>query len=133
MLVKKYCVKKGKRNKIMTRELYYKRAKRVRNKIRRVSDRCRLSVFKSNQYIYAQIIDDINGVTLVSASTLEKELRSKLVKTKNIQAASEVGKLIAQRAKAAKIKEVVFDKGAFLYHGSVKALADAARENGLSF
>lgn len=107
-------------------------AGRVRYKLRkRRNDRPRFSVFCSNMHIYAQIIDDAKGVTLASASTLSEEFKS-LKKTSNIEAASQVGKLVAEKAKKAGITEVVFDRGAKLYHGKVKALADAARES-LSF
>jgi large subunit ribosomal protein L18 len=92
-----------------------------------------LSVFRSSKQIYAQIIDDQNGVTLASASTLEKDNREALKSGANIEAAKTIGKLIAERAVAAGVKEVVFDRGAYMYHGRVKALADGAREGGLQF
>jgi len=95
--------------------------------------RPRLSVFRSSKHIYAQIIDDARGATLVAASTLDKELRGAGKGGANRDAAAEVGKLIAARAKAAGITNVQFDRGAYLFHGRVKALADAAREGGLSF
>ncbi len=95
--------------------------------------RPRLSVHRSSRFIYAQIIDDTKGVTLASASSLEKDLRSTLKAGGNKDAAAEVGKLIAVRAKAAGINDVIFDRGAYLYHGRVKALAEAAREGGLNF
>ncbi len=104
-----------------------RRIKRIRKKIAFVSDRPRLTVFRSNVNIYAQIIDDSKAITVVSASS--KEIKAK---TKTEQAA-EVGKLIAQKGLAAKVSEVVFDKGSFRYHGRVKALADGAREGGLKF
>lgn len=107
------------------------RKNRVRRKVRRIKDRFRLTVFRSNKHIYAQIINDQESKTLVSASTLSKDI--KLDKTSDTQAAVEVGKLIAQKAKDAKIKKVTFDRGSYLYHGRVKALADAAREAGLEF
>ena len=91
----------------------------------------RLSVYRSNSNIFAQLIDDENGVTLVSASSIDKEL--KLTNGSNVEAAAKVGKLLADRAQKANIKEVVFDRGGYLYHGRVKALAEAARENGLEF
>lgn len=100
---------------------------RIRKKIRAVSDRPRLTVFRSNMNIYAQIIDDTKAKTLVSASSKETKVKQKL------EQAAEVGKLIAQKAKDAKIKTVVFDKGAYKFHGRVKALADGAREGGLVF
>ncbi len=95
--------------------------------------RPRLSVHRSSRFIYAQIIDDTKGVTLAAASSLEDSLRSSLKSGGNKAAASEVGKLIAERAKAAGINDVIFDRGAYLYHGRVKALAEAAREGGLNF
>ena len=91
----------------------------------------RLSVYRSNSNIFAQLIDDEKGVTLVSASSIDKEL--KITNGGNIEAASKVGKLLADRAKKAKITKVIFDRGGHLYHGRVKALAEAARENGLEF
>ena len=95
--------------------------------------RKRLSVFRSSQYIYAQIIDDAKGETLVAASSLEKPMRGSLKSGANVDAAKAVGKLIAERALAKGLKDVVFDRGGYLYHGRVKALADAAREGGLNF
>lgn len=95
--------------------------------------RPRLSVHRSSRFIYAQIIDDTKGVTLASASSLEKDLRSTLKAGGNKDAAAEVGKLIAARAKAAGVNDVIFDRGSYLYHGRVKALAEAAREGGLNF
>ena len=106
-----------------------KRHRRVRNNISGTAERPRLNVFRSNKNIYAQIIDDVAGVTLASASTLDKEV-SKGTKTEQ---AVVVGKLVAERAVAKGISEVVFDRGGYLYHGRVKALADSARENGLKF
>ena len=119
-----------------------RRTFRTRNKIRRVNIlqnakrevRPRLSVFRSGKQIYAQIIDDLNGVTVAAASTLEGELKEKLKKGgANKEAATEVGKLVAARAKKAGIEKVVFDRGRFVYHGRVKALAEGAREGGLQF
>jgi large subunit ribosomal protein L18 len=95
--------------------------------------RKRLSVFRSSQHIYAQVIDDAKGETLVAASSLEKPMRGNLKSGGNIDAAKAVGKLIAERALAKGLKDVVFDRGGYLYHGRVKALADAAREGGLNF
>lgn len=115
------------------RQLRLVRHKRIRKKIFGTSERPRLSVFRSEKHIYAQIIDDTKGITLVSASTAEKALKENLKKTWNIEAAKEVGKLIAERALAKGIKDVVFDRGGFKYHGRVKALADSAREAGLKF
>ncbi|MEN2983936.1 MAG: 50S ribosomal protein L18 [Dictyoglomaceae bacterium] len=106
---------------------------RIRKKIFGTPERPRLAVFKSLRYIYAQIIDDTKGHTLVSASSLEKELKSQLKSTDNIEAAKLVGKVIAKRALEKGIKKVVFDRGGFLYHGKIKALADSARAEGLEF
>ena len=106
-----------------------RRHARVRGKISGTSERPRLNIFRSNKNIYAQLIDDVAGVTLASASTLDKEV-SKGTKTEQ---AVVVGKLVAERAVAKGISEVVFDRGGYLYHGRVKALADSARENGLKF
>jgi large subunit ribosomal protein L18 len=104
---------------------------RVRNKVTGTSNVPRLNVFRSNSNIFAQIIDDEASKTLVSASSIDKEL--KLENGGNVDAAVKVGELLAKRAKKAKISKVVFDRGGYLYHGRVKALADAARENGLEF
>lgn len=106
------------------------RHKRVRTKISGTAERPRLSVFRSNKGIYVQVIDDVAAKTLVSASTLDKEVKTK---ASNIEAAKEVGELIAKRAIKAGIKTVVFDRGGYIYHGKVKALAEAAREAGLEF
>lgn len=103
---------------------------RVRKKISGTPERPRLSVYKSLTGIYAQIIDDVNGRTLVAASTLDKEVKTK---ASNIEAAKEVGTLVAKRATKAGIKTIVFDRGGYQYHGKVKALAEAAREGGLEF
>jgi large subunit ribosomal protein L18 len=108
-----------------------KRHARIRAKLAGTAERPRLNVFRSNKHIYAQLIDDTKGVTLVSASTLDKEFN--LESTGNIEAAQKVGELIAKRALEKGYKAVVFDRGGYLYHGRVKALADAARENGLEF
>ena len=107
-----------------------RRHKRVRNKISGTPERPRLCVFKSNSNITVQIIDDVAGNTLVQASTLDKEVKEK---HSNIVAAKEVGTLIAKRATQKNIKEVVFDRGGYIYHGVVKELAEAAREGGLKF
>ena len=116
-----------------TKESIRKRAARVRRQIKKVAgERPRLSVHRSSKHIYAQVIDDANGHTLAAASTLEKDLKG--LKTGADQAAAAaVGKLLAERAVKAGVKEVVFDRGPFIFHGRVKALADAAREAGLSF
>jgi large subunit ribosomal protein L18 len=111
-----------------------RRKARVRKAIReRAFGRPRLSVFRSSKQIYAQIIDDEKGETLVAASSIEKSNREALKTGANIEAAKVVGKLIAERAAARGVKEVVFDRGAYMYHGRVKALADGAREGGLQF
>jgi large subunit ribosomal protein L18 len=95
--------------------------------------RARLSVFRSSKHIYAQVIDDVKGATLASASSLEKDMRGALKTGANVDAAKAVGKLVAQRAIEKGVKDVVFDRGGYLYHGRIKALADAAREGGLKF
>ena len=106
----------------------------VRRKLKSAAgERARLSVFRSSKHIYAQVIDDAHGLTVASASSLEKDMRGSLKTGANIEAAKAVGKRLAERAAAKGIKEVVFDRGGYLYHGRVKALADAAREGGLSF
>lgn len=117
--------------KVARNEMRQARHTRVRAKVSGTADVPRLNVFRSNGNIFAQIIDDEKGVTLVSASTIDKEL--KLANGGNVEAATKVGELIAKRAKKAKIEKVVFDRGGYLYHGRVKALAEAARENGLEF
>jgi large subunit ribosomal protein L18 len=106
---------------------------RVRKKISGTAERPRLNVYRSSKHIYAQLIDDVKGVTLAAASTLDKELRDQIENGGNVEAARKVGELIAKRAKAAGITKVVFDRGGYLYHGRVQALADAAREAGLEF
>ena len=111
-----------------------RRKARVRRAIRKAANgRPRLSVFRSSKQIYAQVIDDERGVTLAAASSLEKDMRGKLKTGANVDAAKEVGRLVAERASAAGVKQVVFDRSGYLYHGRVKALADAAREAGLDF
>jgi large subunit ribosomal protein L18 len=107
--------------------------KRIRNKISGSTARPRLCIYRSSKYIYAQIVDDTQGRTLVAASTAEKEVRGDLKQAGNIQASKVVGKAIAERAKAKGIELVVFDRGGYLYHGRIKAVADAARESGLKF
>lgn len=114
------------------RELFQKRRLRVRNKLLEMANgRPRLSVHRSSKNISVQLIDDANGVTLASASTLEKDLG--VVGKNNVEAAAKIGSAIAERAKAKGVEEVVFDRGGFLFHGKIKALADAAREGGLKF
>ena len=111
---------------------FQRRRERNRNQLRKsAGGRARLSVHRSSQHIYAQVIDDAKGVTLAAASTLDDTLRKKA--GGNMDAAAAVGKLVAERAKKAGVKTVVFDRGGYLYHGRVKALADAAREGGLEF
>ena len=120
----------------MKRSSYYKRIKRkerVRKKIRGTPERPRLSVFRSARHIYAQIIEDVNGRTLVAASTLSGELKDGLKSSGNVEAARAVGVLVAKKALEKGIKKVVFDRNGFRYHGRVKALAEAAREGGLEF
>lgn len=114
--------------------LLQRRKQRVRTAIRKkAGGRIRLSVFRSGKHIYAQLIDDSNGVTLAHASTTEKEVRGKSKTGSTAEAAKHVGTRIAERGKAAKVTEVVFDRSGYLYHGRVKALAEGAREGGLSF
>ncbi|NDH61026.1 MAG: 50S ribosomal protein L18 [Alphaproteobacteria bacterium] len=114
--------------------LFARRQRRTRYALRQAAgSRPRLSVFRSGKHIYAQIIDDRKGLTLAAASSLDKDVKGKLKTGADKGAAAEVGKLIAQRAVAAGVKEVVFDRGGYIYHGRVAALANAAREGGLSF
>lgn len=107
--------------------------KRIRKKIRGTAERPRVFVFKSNRYLYTQAIDDDTGTVLASASSMEKEYREKKKKTKNLEASKTVGEMIAKRLKKKKIKQVVFDRGAYPYHGRVKALAEAMRKEDLIF
>ncbi|MDA1089055.1 MAG: 50S ribosomal protein L18 [Proteobacteria bacterium] len=117
-----------------SKELFNRRKGRTRQKVRRKSElRPRLSVFRSGKHIYAQVIDDRQQVTLAAASTLEKDLLGKLKSGADVDAAGQVGKIIAERAIAKGVKSVVFDRGGYKFHGRVKALADAAREGGLNF
>ena len=117
-------------SKVNKNAMRLKRHVRVRGKISGTPERPRLNVFRSNANIYAQIIDDVNGVTLVSANTLEKEFEGT---TGNCEAAKKVGAVLAERAKAKGINVVVFDRGGYIFHGRVAALAEGARENGLKF
>lgn len=110
-----------------------KRHLRIRNKIKGTAERPRLNVFRSGKHIYAQVIDDTAGETIVAASTLDKNLKADVENGANSEAAEKVGALVAERAKAKGITEVVFDRGGYVYHGRVKALAEAAREAGLEF
>ena len=114
-------------------EMREKKHMRIRNRFSGTAERPRLAVFRSNNHMYAQIIDDTVGNTLVSASTLQKEVKAEVEKTNNVDAAAYLGKVIAERALEKGIKEVVFDRGGFIYQGKIKALADAAREAGLEF
>jgi large subunit ribosomal protein L18 len=115
-------------------KVFKKRVSRVRRRLKAVSSgRPRLSVHRSSQHIYAQVIDDVKGFTIASASTMEKDIRSGMKSGANKAAATAIGKLIAERATKAGVKDVVFDRGGYMYHGRVKALAEAAREGGLNF
>jgi len=114
-------------------EIRAKKHRRIRNHLVGTAARPRLAVFRSNQHMYAQIIDDTVGNTICSASTLEKEIKAELEKTNDVEAASYLGTVIAKRAIEKGVKEVVFDRGGFIYQGKVAALADAAREAGLEF
>ena len=120
-------------NKESRSEVRAKKHLKIRNRFSGTAERPRLAVFRSNNHMYAQVIDDSEGKTLVAASTLEKAVKSELEKTNNVDAAAYVGKVIAERAIAAGIKTVVFDRGGFIYQGKIKALADAEREAGLEF
>ncbi len=116
------------------RELLKRRKDRIRSALKASANgKMRLSVFRSGLHIYAQIIDDVKGVTVVSASTLDKEIRNSIKKSSTVEAASFIGKVIAERALKSGVNEVVFDRGGYVYHGRVKALAEAAREAGLKF
>lgn len=113
--------------------LRIKKRRRVRKNISGTPERPRLAVYRSNKHIYAQLIDDVAGVTLVAASSKELTNAGKLENSGTIEAAAAVGKLVAEKAVAKQLKSVIFDRGGFLYHGRVKALADGAREGGLEF
>ncbi len=115
------------------KELTRRRHNRVRQRVTGTAERPRLAVFRSNEHIYVQLIDDVEQHTLAAASTLDADVKDKVESGSNCSASVEVGKLIAQRAISKGIKQVVFDRGGNLYHGRVKALADAAREGGLDF
>ena len=120
-------------NKKSRTEVRRKKHLKIRNRFSGTPERPRLCVFRSNNHMYAQIIDDTVGNTLVSASTLQKDVKAELEKTNNVDAAAYLGKVIAGKAKEKGITEVVFDRGGFIYQGKVKALAEAAREAGLNF
>ncbi len=121
-------IKKASRSKVRV-----KKHLKIRNKISGTAERPRLAVFRSNNHIYAQVIDDVKGQTIVAASTVEKAIAEKLEKTNNVEAAAVVGEAVAKKAIDKGVTEVVFDRGGFIYHGKIKALADAAREAGLKF
>ena len=114
-------------------EIRIKKHNRMRNRFAGTAERPRLAVFRSNNHMYAQIIDDTVGNTLVSASTLQKDVKAELEKTNNVEAAAKLGEVIAKKALEKGITTVVFDRGGFIYQGKIKALADAAREAGLQF
>lgn len=118
---------------IKSRKSRERRRRRIRMKLSGTSERPRLNVFRSLDHIYAQVIDDVQGRTLASASSLDKDLRSEMSDKTKKEQAELVGKTVAERAKVAGIETVVFDRGGFLYHGRIKALADGAREGGLKF
>ena len=119
--------------KMMRKERIAKKHRRVRKKVFGTPERPRLAVYKSLKHLHAQVIDDVNGVTLVSASTVEKEIKEKVKGLKKSEAAKVLGKVIAERALEKGISKVVFDRGGFIYHGRVKAFAEGAREGGLQF
>lgn len=114
-------------------EIRIKKHNRMRNRFSGTAERPRLAVFRSNNHMYAQVIDDAAGKTLVAASTLEADVKAELEKTNNVEAAAYLGTVVAKRALDAGIKEVVFDRGGFIYQGKIQALAEAAREAGLEF
>ena len=114
-------------------EVRVNKHRKLRNRFSGTAERPRLAVFRSNNHMYAQIIDDTVGNTLVSASTLQKDVKAELEKTNNVEAAAYLGTVIAKKAIEKGITSVVFDRGRFIYHGKIKALADAAREAGLNF
>lgn len=119
--------------KLSTKQQVQRRHRRLRKKVNGTPERPRLAVFRSNNHIYAQVIDDVAQHTVAAASTLEKELKEQLKSGSTCEASSAVGKLVAQRAMEKGVSKVVFDRGGNLYHGRVKALAEAAREAGLDF
>jgi len=119
--------------KVARQKVRVKKHIRIRNRFSGTAERPRLAVFRSNNHMYAQIIDDVAGNTLVAASTVEKDIKANLKKTNDVEAAAYLGKIIGERAKKKGIDTVVYDRGGFIYHGKVKALADGAREAGLEF
>ncbi len=114
-------------------EVRHNKHRRLRSRLSGTPERPRLAVFRSNNHMYAQVIDDVAGNTIVSASTLQADVKDGLEKTNNVEAAAKLGEVIAKKAMDKGIKEVVYDRGGFIYQGKVKALADAAREAGLKF
>ena len=120
-------------NKIDKNAIRQRKHLRVRKKISGTTECPRLCVYRSNSHIYAQVIDDTTGTTIAAASTLDKDIKSAVSNGSNVEAAQQVGKLVAERAIAKDVKEVVFDRGGYVYHGRVAALVEAAREAGLSF
>ena len=114
-------------------EIRVKKHMKIRNRFSGTAERPRLAVFRSNNHVYAQVIDDVAGKTLVSASTLEKDIKAELKNTDDIDAATKIGDVVAKRALEKGIKAVVFDRGGYIYHGKVEALAEAARKAGLEF
>lgn len=120
-------------NKESRQKVRIKKHKKIRNRFSGTPERPRLAVFRSNNHMYAQIIDDTVGNTLVAASTLEKDVKAELKKTNDVEAAAYLGTVIAKKAIDKGIKEVIFDRGGFIYQGKIQALADAAREAGLEF
>ena len=120
-------------SKVNRSEVRVNKHRRLRSRLSGTPERPRLAVFRSNNHMYAQVIDDVAGNTIVSASTLQSDVKEGLEKTNNVEAAAKLGEVIAKKALDNGIKEVVFDRGGYLYHGRVQALAEAARENGLDF
>ncbi len=120
-------------NKVSRAKVRQKKHSRMRNHIAGTAERPRLAVFRSNEHMYAQLIDDVAGHTIASASTVQKDVKAELEKTNDVAAAAYLGTVIGKKAVEAGIKEVVFDRGGFIYHGKIQALADAAREAGLEF
>ena len=120
-------------NKVSRAQVRQKKHSRMRNHIAGTAERPRLAVFRSNEHMYAQLIDDVAGHTIASASTVQKDVKAELEKTNDVAAAAYLGTVIGKKAVEAGIKEVVFDRGGFIYHGKIQALADAAREAGLEF
>lgn len=119
--------------KFTPRELRERRHRRLRGYLSGTAERPRLNVFRSGQHIYAQVIDDLAGHTLVSASTIDREMRDQVAEQSKLEQATSVGRIVAERARAAGVTAVVFDRGGYRYHGRVKALAEGAREGGLQF